>query len=311
MVENAEVSDQLDVMKSIPADDSSEQEVESLWRQLMIHESFSSSELAEAKAKRIAAEATRQQTEIESVRSTKTATERMRHKAELAVKEANNLRDEATTDRSEAAAELKKAVTTRELAESQIALTAQDAETKAVETVKIAEVSASKTADNADEQAKMVIGDATKQADTILAEARTQAKEMSSRAEEKAREVVDTARATAEGQTTQLRRQALREIRSVMSHIQEMGAAATEELETQRILTNVAQMRVSADRAAGEVADQDEDWISSLGLTGSLDEVAPSQEPAPETAPVANAENPTSQETTNKASARRAKAKKS
>ena len=52
MVENAALRDQLVVLKSIPADDSSEQEVESLWGQLMIHESFSSSELAEAKAKR-------------------------------------------------------------------------------------------------------------------------------------------------------------------------------------------------------------------------------------------------------------------
>ncbi|HBJ29981.1 MAG TPA: hypothetical protein DDY93_01250, partial [Dehalococcoidia bacterium] len=82
MVENAELRDQLVVLKSIPADDSSEQEVESLWRQSMIHESFSSSELAEAKAKRSAAEAARQQTEIESVRNTRAVTERMRNKAE-------------------------------------------------------------------------------------------------------------------------------------------------------------------------------------------------------------------------------------
>ena len=85
MVENAELRDQLVVLKSIPADDSSEQEVESLWRQLMIHGSFSSSELAEAKAKRIAAEAARKQTEIESVRNTRAATKRMRNKAASAV----------------------------------------------------------------------------------------------------------------------------------------------------------------------------------------------------------------------------------
>ncbi|MFP6567244.1 MAG: hypothetical protein VB961_08170, partial [Dehalococcoidia bacterium] len=67
------------------ADDSSEQEVESLWRQLMIHESFSNSELAEAKAMRSAAEATRQQTEVESVRNTRAVSKRMRNKAESAV----------------------------------------------------------------------------------------------------------------------------------------------------------------------------------------------------------------------------------
>ena len=91
MVENAALRDQLVVLKSIPADDSSEQEVESLWRQLMIHESFLSSELAEAKAKRSTAEATRQQTEIESVRNTRAVTKRVRNKAESVVEEAKGL----------------------------------------------------------------------------------------------------------------------------------------------------------------------------------------------------------------------------
>ncbi len=85
MVENAELRDQLVVLKSIPADDSSAQEVESLWSQLMIHESFSSSELAEAKAKLSAAEAARQQTDGESVRNTRAVTKRMRNKAASAV----------------------------------------------------------------------------------------------------------------------------------------------------------------------------------------------------------------------------------
>ena len=97
MVENAELRDRLVVVKSIPADGSSEQEVESLWRQLMIHESFSSSELAEAKAKRSDAEAALQQTEIESVRNTRAVTKRMRNKAASAVEEAKGLRDDAAS----------------------------------------------------------------------------------------------------------------------------------------------------------------------------------------------------------------------
>ena len=48
-----------------------------LWRQLIIYELFSSSDLVEAKAKRIAVEATRQQTEIESVQNTRAVTDRM------------------------------------------------------------------------------------------------------------------------------------------------------------------------------------------------------------------------------------------
>ena len=76
MVENDDARDELDILKSIPLDDPSEQGVESLWRQLMINESFSNSELAEAKAKRVAAETTRQQAEIASVRNTKTTMDR-------------------------------------------------------------------------------------------------------------------------------------------------------------------------------------------------------------------------------------------
>ena len=322
MVENAELSNQLDVMNGIPADDSSEQEVESLWRQLMIHESFSSSELAEAKAKRIAAEATRQQTEIESVRNTKSVIERMRYKAEKAVEESNRLRDEATGDRSEATAALKQAVATKEQADAQAVLTAQDAvaqakatiqeaESQAREKIKDSEAKAQKTADGAEGQAKSIVDDATKQADVILDEAKTQSKELVARGEEKAREFVETARASAQGQTTELRRQALREIRSVMGHIQEMGAAATEELETQRILTNVAQMRVTSKRVEGETSDQDDDWISSLGLTGTLDEVAPNEEPTPEPTTMETSAEQTEQSVNNKTGPKRARAKKS
>ena len=323
MVENGEHRDQLDVLKAIMVDDSSEQEVESLWRQLMNHESFSSSELAEAKAKRKAAEATRQQTEIESVRNTKAATERMRHKAERAVEEANKLRDEAASNRSEAAAELKQTLTTKELIESQAVLTAQEtkvksqtiiqeADSQASGKIKEAEAEAQVTADNADAKVKSIVEDATKQADVILAEAKTQSKEIIVRAEEKARELVESTRASARDQTTELRRQTLRDIKSIMGHIQEMGAAATEELETQRILTNVAQMRVSAKRVEGETADQDDDWISSLGLTGSLDEVPTSQKPAPETASTETVVEATEQKSgSNKTRAQRAKAKKS
>lgn len=49
------------------------------------------------KPRRSAAEATRQQTEIESVRDTKAVTERMRNKAESAVEEAKDLRDDAAS----------------------------------------------------------------------------------------------------------------------------------------------------------------------------------------------------------------------
>jgi hypothetical protein len=70
-------------------------------------------------------------------------------------------------------------------------------------------------------------------------------------------------------------------------------------------------MRVSAKRVEGESTEGDEDWISSLGLTGSLDEVIPNQEPASE-APVEESTVETAKQNTNgKTRAKRAKAKKS
>ena len=94
MAENSdETKDQPQSVGSLQIDDSTEQEVESLWRQLTVYKSFSGGELAEARAKRVVAQATRQQAEIEGVRSTKEVTDRMRHLAEEQLAEANDLKE--------------------------------------------------------------------------------------------------------------------------------------------------------------------------------------------------------------------------
>lgn len=298
MVENGEVTDQLEVLKSIPMDDSSEQEVESLWRQLMIHESFSSSELAEAKAKRIAAESTRQQAEIASVRNAKAMTEKMRVRAENAVAETNKLRDAASQDRDQAASELKQAAKAREESEAQAAHMMQDAESQAGARL-----------EGAQAQADSVLEDAAKQAETVLGQAEERVRTMTAEAEEQAREIVEAARSAAQEETTELRRQSLREIRSVMVHIQEMSAAASEELETQRILTNVAQMQASARRVEEETADEDEDWVSALGLDADGSVAVPA-DPIAEDTPVDVAIEDAQESNRKKPRAKRSKTKK-
>jgi len=120
MVKNGdETKDQPGMVGSLPIDDSTEQEVESLWRQLMVYKSFSGSELAEAKAKRVVAQATQQQAEVEAVRSTRDVTDKMRLKAEQQLAEANDLIERAARDRAQAETELSRSIESREQAEAQ------------------------------------------------------------------------------------------------------------------------------------------------------------------------------------------------
>ena len=244
MTENGdETKDRLEVVGSLPIDDSTEQEVESLWRQLMVYKSFSGSELAEAKAKRVVAQATRQQAEIEAVRSTKDVTDRMRQKAEEQLAESNDLKEQAARDSLQAEAELARSIESRDQAEAQAGSVVAEAEARA----------------------SAILAEAGKQAEAQLSDAQTQGQAIVAKAEENGHQVVDVAQAKAHQETTELKRQALQEIRSVMTHIQEMSAAASEELETQRILTNIAQIRASTKRVLEEATDNTADsWPMSL-----------------------------------------------
>ena len=74
--------------------------------------------------------------------------------------------------------------------------------------------------------------DARKAAESLLAEANQQA-----------REILDRARSDAQMEGVELRRQALLEIKTILSRIETVRTATDEELETQRIYTNVARIR--------------------------------------------------------------------
>ena len=51
--ESFEIKDQLDVLRSIPVDDNTpEEKVDALWRQLMVYKSFTDTELSDSKARR-------------------------------------------------------------------------------------------------------------------------------------------------------------------------------------------------------------------------------------------------------------------
>ena len=183
--------DQLDLLHSLPLDDSTEEKVEALWRQLMIYKSFASNDLSESKARRAEAEASREQAELETVRTTKGVCDRMRAEAERELEEARRASAEATEALQKAKYELSRASEVRADLDRERQKTVNDAETKA-------------------------------------------------------QEIIEQAQANAQQQATELRRQALKEIKTVLSRVEDMRSAFGEELETQRILTNVAKLKASS-----------------------------------------------------------------
>ena len=65
-------------------------------------------------------------------------------------------------------------------------------------------------------------------------------------ANKKAQEILEQARRTTQQECNELRRQALLEIRTILSRIETIRVATDEELEAQRIFTNVAKLRANS-----------------------------------------------------------------
>ena len=183
MADDARDTDnRLNVLESLPLDESTEAKVGDLWRQLMVYKSFADGDLAEAKARRAQAEAAREQLAVEIVSTTRALCGRMRADAERELLEARDSNDDAGAD---AQAEL--------------------------------------------ERVKEAIAQAERKRDQIVAEAENRAKEIQD--------------------------EALKEIRTMLTRLENMRAAASEELETQRVLTDVSKLKASSSWFLGEVAN--------------------------------------------------------
>ena len=117
--ETKEAKDELSLLRSLPVDESTEERVESLWRQLMLYKSSADSELSEARARRAQAEAAREEAELEAIRMTEAVCERMRAKSQRELEEAQNLKAEAAKARQDAQAELDRAKETKSQAEKE------------------------------------------------------------------------------------------------------------------------------------------------------------------------------------------------
>ena len=188
---NREPKNQIDLLRSLPLDSSTEERVEALWRQLLLYKTAGATDLSDAKGRRAQAEASRAQAEAETLKATRAACERIRADAALELEEAKQLKSEVLIARREIEAE-------------------------------------------------------RSQANEVKAQAEQQRQRILSAAENEAREIIDKVRLAAQQEATELRRQALKEISTVVTRMEDMSAAVNEELETQRILTNVAEVKATS-----------------------------------------------------------------
>ena len=122
------------------------------------------------------------------------------------------------------------------------------------------------------------------------AEAERARERMLAEAEEKAQKIVDKARTATQEEVSELKRRALEEIKGVMARVDSIRVAAEEELETQRILTNIAKLKATSTSALAEIAGQNDDWpaldgeepgADSADLTEMLASLATAREAAP------------------------------
>ena len=101
--------------------------------------------------------------------------------------------------------------------------------------------------------------DATKEAE----EARQR---IVSEAKQKAQDIMDQARMAAQQECTELRRQALEEIKMILARVETIRAATDEELETQRIFSNITKLKATSLSPLGQsIHDVADSAVSAEG----------------------------------------------
>ena len=172
-------------------DDTSSENTDSLWRQLMVFKAFSENDLSEARSRRAEAEQTHKVVTNETAQATTQAYEAMKADAEQRLKAAEEIRAEAARVLGQAEEERDKVRALKKQAEEQ--------------------------------------------RDQIVAEGRV-----------KAQQIQDNARADAENEIAELRQHALKEIKATLARVDTIRAATDEELEAQRIFTNIARLKANS-----------------------------------------------------------------
>ena len=103
-------------------------------------------------------------------------------------------------------------------------------------------------ADDERDQAKDVLKKAELTRDRTVVEAQQQVQAM-----------IDDARKVAQQESTALRQQALKEIKAILARVESVRAATDEELETQRILSDIARIKANTTTLMSEGSTNDDD----------------------------------------------------
>ncbi len=83
-------------------------------------------------------------------------------------------------------------------------------------------------------------------AKAFMDDSKKEVKEHIADSQRKGQEIIDGANEIAQRETTELRRNALKEIKAVLTRVETMKSTADEELETQRVLTNISKIKATS-----------------------------------------------------------------
>ena len=111
----------------------------------------------------------------------------------------------------------------------------------------------------------------------VIREAEETRERLVSEGKQKALEILEQARLAARQESTELRQQALQEIKGILGRVESIRMATDEELETQRIFANIAKLKATSGLALTE---------PTLEVDGGIpEEEKPSPDRAPEISP--------------------------
>ena len=164
-------------------------------------------------------------------------------------------------------AEQEAAEATRRLCEGMMS----EADSKLKETVRIEAEAARVLRQGVEERAR---------ATAAMKESEDARERIVAEAKQKAQEIIDRARMAAQLEGTELRRQALGEIKSMMGRIEAVRAATDEELETQRVYSHVAKIKSTSTSLVVEPDHRVQDVAGNHHADQAIGPSQPTQEAA-------------------------------
>ncbi len=141
-----EIAEHLDLLRNFPVGDPGKANAEDLWKQLLSYRSGATNDLAEAKARRAQAEATREQAVLDAVRNTQAVCERIRASAEKDLHEAKAFKEEMLRLKKDAEAELAQGRAAKEQGEQDVQRILGEAKGQAQDIISQARLDAQKEA---------------------------------------------------------------------------------------------------------------------------------------------------------------------